>query len=50
MQLGVRKLRGSVNGDEEVELIGFGAHFGNVDVEIPNRIALELLLRRLLTL
>lgn len=40
------ELRGAIDGDEHVQLALFGTHLGNVDVEIADRIALELLLRR----
>lgn len=42
MQFDEGELRGSVDGDEHVQLTLFGAHFGNVDVEVADRIALEL--------
>ena len=40
---------GSVNGHKEMELTLFGPNLGNVDVEITNRVALELLPFRLVT-
>lgn len=46
MQFDEGELRGAVNGDEHVQLALFGAHLGDVDVEIADRIGLELLLRR----
>jgi hypothetical protein len=44
MQLGESELRGPVDGDEKVELALLGADLGDVDVEIAERIVLELLL------
>lgn len=37
------KLRCAINGDEHVELALLGANFGNVDMEIADRIGFELL-------
>ena len=37
----------AVDGDIEMQLAFGGLHFGDVDVEITDRIGLELLLRRL---
>lgn len=45
MQFDVGKLGGAVDRHEHVELTLLGSHFGNVDVEVADRIALELLLR-----
>jgi hypothetical protein len=42
-ELGDRELAGAVNADEEIELALGGLHLGDVDVEEPDRIALELL-------
>lgn len=42
MQLGEGELRGSVDRREHVHLALGRSHFGNVDVEIADRIALEL--------
>jgi hypothetical protein len=44
MQLGEGELGGSVDGDEEVEPAFGGLDLGDVDVEITDRIALELAL------
>jgi hypothetical protein len=44
------ELRGAVDGDEHVELALLGAHLGDVDVEIADRVGLELLLRRPISL
>ena len=46
MQFDEGKLRGAIDGNEHVQLALFGAHLGNVDVEVSDRVALELLLRR----
>jgi hypothetical protein len=50
VQLGIRKLRGAVDGDIQVELAVFGTHFGTIDVEIADWIGLERLLLGLVTL
>ena len=50
MQLDEGELGGAVDGDEQVELAFFGPHLGDVDVEVADRVALELLLRRLVAL
>src|SRR6516225_6998583 len=50
MELGEGELGGPINRDEQVELAGFGADLGNVDVEIADRIGLELALVRLVAL
>ena len=39
-----------VDGDEEMELVFLGPHFGNVDMEEADRVSLELLPRRLVPL
>ncbi len=44
MQLGEGKLRGPVDGDEEVEPTLGGASFDDVEVEIADRVSLELAL------
>ena len=44
------ELRGPVDGNEEVELAFGSSHFGDIDVEVANRVALEGLLRRLIAL
>lgn len=44
MQLDVGELRRSIDGNEEMQLALFGAHFGNVDVEVADRVGLELTL------
>lgn len=40
------ELRGAVDGDEHVPLALLGPDFGNVDVEVADRVGLELPLRR----
>ena len=50
MQLGEGELGGPIDRDEQVELARFGADLGNVDVEIADRIGLELALVRLVAL
>jgi hypothetical protein len=45
--LGHRELAGAVNADEETEPTLGGLHLGDVDVEEPDRVALELLAPRL---
>lgn len=47
MQLGESELRCSVDRDEKVQLSLFGTGLGDIDMEIPNRIGLKLLLIRL---
>lgn len=42
MDLDEGELRGPVDGDEEVKLALLGAHLGDIDVEIADRIRLEL--------
>ena len=46
-KLGDSELGCAVDADEEVELALGGLHFGDVDVEEPDRVALELLTLRL---
>jgi len=41
------ELRRPIDGDEHVQLTLLGAHLGNVDVEVADRIVFELLLVRL---
>ena len=41
VQLGKSELRGAVHCDEQVELAFLGSHFGNIEVEEADRIALE---------
>ena len=43
-QLDEGKFAGSVDGDEEIQLSLGGLHFGDIDVEEADRVALELLL------
>lgn len=43
VQFDVGELRCSVDGDEHMELALLGADFGNVDVEVAERIGFELL-------
>jgi hypothetical protein len=47
VQLGKGELGGPVDGDEEVEPAFGGVHLGNVDVEVADRIGLELALAQL---
>jgi hypothetical protein len=42
VELGIRELRGAGNGDKQVKLASFGAHFGNFVIEIADGIGLEL--------
>ena len=44
------KLAGPINGHEEIELALVGLDFGDIDMEEADRVALELLLRRLVAL
>lgn len=44
VQLGESELRGPIDGDEEVEPALCGAYFGDVDVEVTDRVGLELAL------
>ena len=46
MQLGEGQLRGPIDGDKEVEPALRGAYFGDVDVEVADRVGLELALGR----
>jgi hypothetical protein len=48
MQLGIGNLASAVEGHEQLELAFFGVHLGDSDVEVPNRVWLELLLGRLI--
>ena len=50
MKLDIGKLAGPVDGNEEVELAFCGSHFGNIDMEVANRVGLELLLWSLVAL
>ena len=43
MHLDEGELGGPVDGDEEVKLALLGANFGNIDVEVADRVCLELL-------
>ncbi len=43
-ELNKNKLRCSVNGHKKIEFSFLRAHFGNIDVEVSNRILLELFL------
>jgi len=45
-QLGDRELAGPVNGDKEIKLAFLGPDFSNVDMEISDRVTLELLALR----
>ena len=42
-QLRHGELAGAVNGDKEIEFAFLGPDLGNIDVEIANRVSLELL-------
>ena len=44
MQLGVGELRCSIDGDEQIEPTLLSANLGNVDMEVTDRIDLELAL------
>jgi hypothetical protein len=46
MQFHEGKLRGPVDGHEHMQLALFGPHLGDIDVEVADRVALELLLCR----
>lgn len=50
MQFDESELRGSVDRHEHVQLTLFGADLCDVDVEVADRVALELPLRRLVAL
>lgn len=50
MQLGEGELRVTVIGDEHMQLALFGAHLGDVDVELADQVGLELLLGRPISL
>ena len=49
VQFDESELRCAIDGDEHVQLALFGPHLGDVDVEVADRVAFELLLRRLVT-
>ena len=49
MQLGEGELARAIDGDEQVEPPFFRMHLGDVDVEVADRVGLELLLGRLVT-
>ena len=44
VQLGEGELRGSIDGDQEIEPALCGADFGDVDMEVADRVGLELAL------
>ena len=46
VQLGEGELRGPIDGDEQVELALLGADLRDIDVEVAERISLELALTR----
>jgi hypothetical protein len=50
VQLGEGELRGPIDGDEEIEPALRGAYFGDVDVEVADRVGLELALYALAVL
>lgn len=43
MEFHIGQFRGSVDGHEQIQLSFFGAHFGNINMNIANRIFSELL-------
>jgi len=47
VQLHKGELGGAVDGDEEMELALLGAHLGDVDVDVAERVGLERLARGL---
>ena len=49
LQLGEGELRGPVDGNKEMELTLFGPDLGDVDVEVADRVGLELRAARLVT-
>lgn len=50
MQFDESELGCSINSDEHVQLALLGTHFGDIDMEITNRIGLEILLLWLVAL
>ena len=50
MEFDIGELAGAIDGDEEIELAFGGLHLGDVDMEVADRVALELLLGRLVAL
>ena len=44
VQLNEGELGGAIDGDQQVKAPFFGSHFGDVDVEVAKRVALELAL------
>ena len=50
MELDIGEFARAIYGDEQIELAFGGLHLGDVDVEVADRVALELSLGRLLTL
>ena len=50
MQLDESELRGSIDGDEHIQLTLVGAHFGDIDMEVADRVGFELLLWRSVSL
>ena len=42
-ELGESKFRGAIDRDKQVEFALFGANFGDVDVEVTDRVVLECL-------
>ncbi len=42
MQFGIGELAGAIDGNKEMELAFFCLHLGNIDMEIADRILLEL--------
>ncbi len=49
-QFDERKVQSTIDGNEHVRLTPPGAQFGNVEVEVADRLALECLLRWPLTI
>jgi hypothetical protein len=47
MEFRTGELGGTIDGNEQIELAFCGLHLGDVDMEVADRVALELLLRRL---
>jgi hypothetical protein len=41
MQFGISEFAGAVDGNKEIELAFFRPHFGNIDMEVAERILLE---------
>ena len=50
MELSIGKLAGSIDGYKEIELALLSPHLGDIDMEVADRVLLELLLRNALAL